>query len=388
MKTSYLLLPVCLLLTACGSKTSEDSTDNADSVALVNELAGATIVREIDLDGNGSPEKIIKKEDGYFLAYLDSEGKYETYTITYFGKEGKDDAYGETKVLLNYTREGNKTIVESTVKSGKDSTLANGFFSWNGIELLVEIKKAKRAALDTLHSAMQLWESFKRVNREECLAELEKSHFLWDGPSAGCDFTESASGFSTKYFTMGGYRQYEYSAEFIKKGELVLIKKSLEIGEAESWVDVNTIAAFRQRYWHLYELNGTADTVLLFPNRNILTFTKTSRFGSGETNWSGSSNQGFNFGRQWNIYLLPPEVTRISPIGVFGKDWLGGASDLPKGEIFTDSIGLSYHFDQTPIALTVTEFKRKKNGDKADRVNETKVIEYQWDEKQNRFIVK
>ena len=196
---------------------------------------------------------------------------------------------------------------------------------------------------------------------------------------------------------MDGFDEYEYTIKDIREKEIVLIACRITIGAAMTCTEYRTVPVMYKNYWNVNkkwisasyhnrdknkenQLEGLLDTVFVTSNKVKLIATKII-----PDYCTYYNNMLWIHTGQWNINVLTPNGSTFLQTQEIGKIDVN-VLELQDGQLYTDSVGISYHFDQSPIALTVTEFKRKKNGEKAERVNETKDIEYQWDEKQKKFI--
>ncbi len=121
--------------------------DQWTSITESSYLTGH-VEKEIDLDGDGSDELILKEstvnkannEFGgkYRLAYQNPEGNYEIYWYIHLGSYGSrntGETVNEETVKLDYLKENNRTIIISTLLSGQDTQPVTGKFSWNGFSL-------------------------------------------------------------------------------------------------------------------------------------------------------------------------------------------------------------------------------------------------------------
>ena len=341
------------------------------------------IDKEIDLDGNGINEFIMNNQGMYYLAFRNAQMDYESVRDPIFGSNG-----GEQELQLTYQQLDNGTIVESTVTSSKDGPLAKGRFRWDGSKLTLEIvRQAKPRAttnlnIDTLGTKQQVWESFQRVNKGECTTQLDESSFFAEyseDDNGRCEYAETPNNFSRHYYNMDGFIEDQFSQRPTEIRELMFINVKHTVGAASMCYSNETIAAYYKNYWHLSEgqtsrLAGTVDTVYRLPNESALLINRTIL---DCLMWK---TLGFT------VYFLDkngePVFSQVQDLIKIEVN-----SQHPDGEMFSDSVAVQYQFDQSPITVTVSEFKRKQNGETSERVN-TETKEYVWDDETRKFIVR
>jgi len=360
------------------------------------QIFAGVIEKQIDLNSDGVDEIILKGyfrnkrngsfSGGYNLVYL-QDGTYQMYNQTHFGYYGKENTESEeTMIQLEYITKDNGIGISSTVSSSVNGILSKGFFIWNGTDLILEVDKNKKTVeilrLDTLHTGVELWESFVAANKTECLTmNDEKFYFINNegGDYGGCEYTGKENSFTRKYYNEDGFIEDEFSPARINNKESMFIKVRHTVGAASLCTSYSTAVAYFKDSWHLkikepYRMVGEVDTVYQFQNNSTLFVTRS------EMNcmlWTNTT---------WNVYLLNPgkgpALSKIHKLIEFETNYPGGDQ-----EIIVDSVAIKYQFDAVPISISVSQFKNKQTGDVSENLpDETKISQYLWDEETSKFV--